>query len=481
MGETSHDNLHQAATADPSTSATSQSNSRAGNHSSGCPVPKRRDFLAATGISALAATVATACGKPQSDKASKVNQQPAGGTLGAQADSGTASHVAPARAASAQQTAYSFYGDHQPGILTPAQDRMHFAALDLSTASRDDVISLFKDWTIAAQQLMQGRPLRPHDGGGEKYEAPPVDTGETLGLPASGLTITFGLGRSFFQDEKGKPRFGLDGKLPDTFKPLPHFPADKLDAARSDGDLCIQACADDPLVAVHAIRNLVRIAIGKAVLKWSQLGFGRTSSTTTAQQTPRNLFGFKDGTNNIKAEESKALTSHVWVGSDDGAGWLAGGTYLVARRIAMDLEIWDRTSLAEQETLIGRSRPEGAPLSGGKEFTPLDFARLGQADKPLIGETSHVALVHPSNNDGQRMLRRGYNYTDGHDNFGRFDAGLFFIAFVRDVQKQFVPIQMKMSRQDGLMEYLQHRSSGLYAIPPGVAQGEYLAQKLFET
>ena len=69
----------------------------------------------------------------------------------------------------------------------------------------------------------------------------------------------------------------------------------------------MQACADDPQVAFHAVRNLARIGRGIVVMRWSQLGFGRTSSTSTAQETPRNLMGFKDGTNNITAEEPRSL------------------------------------------------------------------------------------------------------------------------------------------------------------------------------
>ena len=54
----------------------------------------------------------------------------------------------------------------------------------------------------------------------------------------------------------------------------------------------IQACAD-PQVAVHAIRNLARMGFGVVGVRYSQLGFGRTASTTSAQRTPRTMLGFK--------------------------------------------------------------------------------------------------------------------------------------------------------------------------------------------
>ena len=253
-----------------------------------------------------------------------------------------------------------------------------------------------------------------------------------------------------------------------------------LDQDRSNGDLCVQACADDPQVAVHAIRNLARIGFGTVSMRWAQLGFGRTSSTSTVQATPRNLFGFKDGTANIHAEEPENLSDFVWVqpGDDGAADWLAGGSYLVARRISMRIETWDRTSLREQETLIGRDRVEGAPLSGGKEFTEPDFDVEGR-DGPLIPMDSHVRLAHPTHNNGTKMLRRGYNFTDGADPLGRLDAGLFFIAFVREPLSRYVPMQNTMSRDDALMEYLEHTGSGLWAVPAGVKPGEYVGQALF--
>ena len=274
----------------------------------------------------------------------------------------------------------------------------------------------------------------------DPYDAPPDDTGEAIGLPAAGLTITFGFGPSLFRDQ-GKDRFGIAARQPAALRRLPHFPADNLDPARSDGDLCVQACADDPQVAVHAVRNLARIAFGRAALRWSQLGFGRTSTTSTSQTTPRNLFGFKDGSHNIKAEQPEDLDTHVWVkpGADPKADWLAGGSYLVARRINMTIETWDRQSLREQERVIGRTKAEGAPLSGGGEMDQPNFALTGRADEPLIATDAHLALVHPTANGGARMLRRGYNFVDGSNGLGRIDAGLFFLAFVVDPRTHFIP------------------------------------------
>jgi deferrochelatase/peroxidase EfeB len=374
---------------------------------------------------------------------------------------------------------YSFHGAHQAGITTPAQDRVHFAAFDVTATSRAELVMLLKAWTSAAVELTQGREVG--DGTPLPYDAPPADTGEALGLPPSKLTLTFGFGPTLFRDADGKDRCGLADRQPAALRRLPHFPADALRPERSDGDLCVQACADDPQVAVHAIRNLSRIAFGSAALRWSQLGFGRTSSTSTKQATPRNLFGFKDGTANLKAEQPAAVDEHVWVGTGDDprAAWLSGGSYLVARRINMAIEPWDRTSLREQEQLVGRDRQVGAPLSGGSEFSDIKLDVKGSDGQPLVAVNSHVRLAHPSANNGAKMLRRGYNFTDGNDDLGRLDAGLFFLAYVRDPRTQYIPMQTRLSRDDGLMEYLEHTGSALFAAPPGVRRGGFIGDALF--
>jgi deferrochelatase/peroxidase EfeB len=373
---------------------------------------------------------------------------------------------------------YPFHGQHQAGITTPAQDRLHFAAFDVTTDSREELVALLRTWTAAAREMTAGTPVG--DRAPTSYDAPPTDTGEALGLNASGLTLTFGFGPTLFEKD-AKDRFGLKARRPTALRELPHFPADALDPNRSNGDLCIQACAHDPQVAVHAIRNLARMGFGTVAMRWAQLGFGRTSSTSNRQATARNLLGFKDGTANLKSEEPENVDEFVWVheNDDDRAGWLAGGSYLVARRINMHIEPWDRTSLREQETLIGRNREEGAPLSGGTEFTEPDFDLQGR-EGPLIARDAHVRLAHPTQNKGVKMLRRGYNFTDGSNALGRLDAGLFFIAFVRNPDVHYIPMQMQLSSKDALMEYLQHTGSGLFAVPPGVrSKNGFIGETLF--
>ena len=240
----------------------------------------------------------------------------------------------------------AFHGQKQAGITTAAQDRLHFAAFDvLPSATREDLVALLKDWTAAAARMTSGDGAGPYGPLSGPYDAPPDDTGEAIGLDPANLTITFGFGPTLFRDAAGADRFGLAGRQPEALTRLPHFPGDNLEPSASDGDLCVQACSNDPQVAVHAIRNLTRIAFGRAAIRWSQLGFGRTSSTSTSQVTPRNLFGFKDGTDSLRAEDTTNIDAHVWTRPDAKPAWLEGGSYLVARKIAMHIETWDRGSL----------------------------------------------------------------------------------------------------------------------------------------
>jgi deferrochelatase/peroxidase EfeB len=366
-----------------------------------------------------------------------------------------------------------FYGAHQAGIATPAQDRLAFGAFDVTATDAGALARLLGTWAAAAAQLTKGLPVGVVENA---PQLPPIDTGEAVGLGAANLTITVGFGPSLFDE-----RFGLAAKRPAALAPIPPLPSDTLDPNRGGGDLCVQACADDPTVAFHAIRNFARLARGVAVLRWSQLGFGRTASTSTEQETERNLMGFKDGTRNIKEESAADFDDFVWVGSETDQPWIKGGSYLVARRIRMLIESWDTDYLADQEAVFGRYKTSGAPLTGTAEFDAPDL-RAHKNGKLVIAADAHIRLAAPESNAGQKILRRGYSYTDGIDaTTGLLDAGLFFIAFQKDPRKQFVPIQRRLGRNDALNEYIRHTGSAVFAVPPGLsAAGDWWGKELFQ-
>ena len=145
---------------------------------------------------------------------------------------------------------------------------------------------------------------------------------------------------------------------------------------------------------------------------------------------------------------------------------MRGGSYLVTRRIRMVLEVWDRSSLQDQERTIGRRKYSGAPLGEEDEFDPLPLDEKGDDGKPVIPANAHVRLASAQENDGVRILRRGYSFTDGVDqSLGELEAGLFFIAFQRDPEKQFVALQRKLGVHDALNEYIKHVGSALFAVP----------------
>jgi deferrochelatase/peroxidase EfeB len=369
-----------------------------------------------------------------------------------------------------------FHGSHQAGIVTPPQDRLMFAAFDLTISTAGELRDLLRTWSHAAGLMTAGRtagsPVGPKD-------LPPADTGEAVGLAAANLTVTFGLGPSVFLKD-GRDRFGLASRRPRALSPLGPLPGDQLDVSRSGGDLCVQACADDPLVAFHAVRDLARIGRGAAVMRWTQLGFGRASSTSRTQTTPRNLQGFKDGTNNLDASDAAEMRRFVWVGRQEPQAWMRGGAYAVTRRIRMLIETWDRSALGDQETTIGRSKLSGAPLGSTAEHDPVDLTARRPDGLPVIPARAHIREASHVTNGGVRILRRGYSYTDGIDpETGELDAGLFFICYQRDPHTQFAVLQRRLGSTDALNEYIVHTSSAVFAIPAGVRPGGYVAEGLF--
>ena len=350
------------------------------------------------------------------------------------------------------QEEISFYGKHQAGITTAMQKNIYFVVLDLHTKDKEEIIQLFKDWTDYSEKLVNGDLVKKD---GSNALLPPSDTGETVGLNPYRLTLTFGVSASFLT------KLGLEKKRPKLFRNLPAFPKEQLREQYTGGDIVIQACADDEQVAFHAVRNLIRKGRNKVTMKWSQSGFAAIGDR---METPRNLFGFKDGTANVTTE--KDFDKVVWSDSQD---WMKNGSYMAVRRIIMHLETWDRTNLQEQENTFGRYKESGAPFGKTNEFDEVDLS--------LLPVDSHVRLAKEVD---LPILRRSYSYSDGIDpKTGQFDAGLLFIAFQKDPDS-FVKIQTNLGADDKMNEYVTHIGSGLFACFGGVKEGGYIGQDLFE-
>jgi deferrochelatase/peroxidase EfeB len=361
---------------------------------------------------------------------------------------------AAAAASSKVNQVVPFYGEHQAGIATPAQNYLQFGAFDVVSDSIADLRKLMATWTQAAAAMSLGHQVGPVRTGNR----PPVDTGETIGIGPAQLTVTFGFGGSLFSS-KGKDRFGLAKHRPAPLADLPAFDGDALQAAISDGDLGIQVCANDPQVAFHAMHDLIKLGNPIAAPKWLIAGFGRTGNSTI-QPLPRNLMGFKDGNANIVVENPAALDTFVWAAEPSSPSWMRGGSYQVVRRIQIALSLWDQTNLNGQQEAIGREKVSGAVL-------------------PVVPPTAHILLASPGKNDNQRLYRRGYSYVDGVvPGAAAPECGLMFICYNKDPREQFIPIQRRIAGKDALSTYLTHIGSAVFACPPGIKAGSFIGQEL---
>ncbi|MFG3038591.1 iron uptake transporter deferrochelatase/peroxidase subunit [Streptomyces sp. NPDC048330] len=360
-------------------------------------------------------------------------------------------------------TEVMFHGKHQAGITTPLQSRGHLVAFDLAPgAGRKEAAALLRRWSVTAKALMAGR-------------APAGDTGIALDAGPSSLTVTFGFGRTFFD------RTGLTARRPSALDPLPAFSSDALDAKRSEGDLWVQIGADDALVAFHALRALQKDAGDAARVRWQMNGFNRSAGATAKPMTARNLMGQVDGTGNPKPTDPD-FDRRIFVpaGADGADAWMVGGSYAVVRRIRMLLDDWEKLPRDGQEKVIGRRKSDGAPLSGGTETTALDLDKRGPDGKTVIPDNAHSRISAPEQNGGAAMLRRPFSFHDGIGPDGTPDAGLLFVCWQADPLRGFVPVQRKLDRGDALSEFIRHEASGLFAVPGGPAEGEYVGQRLLE-
>lgn len=364
-----------------------------------------------------------------------------------------------------------FHGAHQAGVLAPPPAFGQAASFSVLARDRAELETTLRDLTAEIEALMSGSPPATRD---PAY--PPVDSGLLGPEPAADdLSVVVSVGASLFDG-----RYGLAARRPRELVEMPFLANDRLDPARSHGDLLLTVQAEHPDTVVFALRQLMRRTRRTLVLRWEVDGFNRRSSQSARTSgSPRNFLGFLDGTANLDAGDAGLMDRHVWVSADDPEpGWATGGSYHVVRVIRMLVEFWDRTPLAEQEALIGRHKATGAPLGGTHEIQLPDYA--ADPEGKVTPLDAHIRLANPRTPESERnlILRRGFSYTRGYDGAGQLDQGLAFVSYQRSLERGFLAVQARLTGEP-LEEYIRPEGGGFFFALPGVPEpGGFLGQGL---
>lgn len=398
----------------------------------------RRGFLSGLGIGAGGVALA-ACTTPEASEA-----------------------VAPPSAESGIGAAtVDFEGPHQAGVATPAQAHLNLVAFNLREGvDKRGLQRLLRLWTEDARRLTQG-------------ESPLGSLEPELADTPARLTVTCGFGPTLFD------AVDLGAERPDWLAEVPAFSRDRLDEQWGQSHLVLQICADDPLTVAHATRHMIRAGVDYARTHWIQQGFLDARGAQQPGETPRNLFGQKDGT--VIPREESEFREQVWI--DEGPQWARGGSVMVVRRVFMNVDTWEILDRTSREVSVGRDLTEGAPLTGEKEFDEPDMSAVDHTGLPVIDPASHMARSRPPADHPEQVLhRRSYNYdlppdrqlsealeTEGVPVLS--NSGLVFICFQKDPTRQFIPIQQRLDEADRLNQWITHIGSALYFIPPGVGGG----------
>lgn len=348
-------------------------------------------------------------------------------------------------------------GRHQGGIEAPAQAHANFIAYDIAEViTKDDMLRWMVLLTDDITRLCSGKPAL-------------ADPDPDLVLGAANLTITVGFGPSLFK------KLGLESQLPEGFKQIPAFKIDQLKPEFSDGDVLIQAGADDLQILSHVTRTLLRDSQSFGEVRWVQSGFTNAVGSTKPGTTQRNLMGQVDGTDNPEFG-SDNFAKQVWI--EAGPKWAIGGTTMLLRRIEMQLQTWDQLGRDQKEEVIGRHLDTGAPLGKKHERDAIDFDAKNENGMPLIAPFAHVRRASSQNLD-ERFFRRPFNYQIVDPETNQLRAGLLWTAYGRDLHKQYVPVQKRLDEFDLLNKWTTPIGSALFALPKGFKPGEILAEELF--
>jgi dye decolorizing peroxidase len=357
----------------------------------------------------------------------------------------------------AAKRALEFYGPHQMGIEADLQAVTNFVVFDIKDTT--DAAAMLRWMTLLTDDISRlsvGEPIL-------------ADPNPELAIGAARFSAYVGFGPSLFRT------LGLESQMPTGFGPLPAFKVDQLRDEFSGGDVLIHIAADDPIVLSHGTRGLIRDSLPFASVRYSQSGFAHTPGMVPAGLTHRNLMGQVDGTANPKLGTDD-FDQVVWI--EDGPAWIQGGTQLVFRRIAMQLNTWDQLGAPAKEEVIGRKLSNGAPLTGEDEQDVPDFSARHPNGLTVIPDFAHIRRASPQNVT-DRMFRRPFSYEAAPASDGTPDVGLLWTAYQKDMTKQFIPVQRRLDELDLLNQWTVPIGSSEFAVAGGVVRGQVIAQALF--
>lgn len=371
-----------------------------------------------------------------------------------------------------------FHGPHQRGVTAVHHGHGILAAFTVTARNREELRQMLTTLTTESERLMTGRPYEER-----APDLAPLHPG-TVGNPPppADLSVTVSVGSSLFDQ-----RFGLAERLPAQLEPMPALTNDRLDPARTHGDVLLSISSTRGDVDRYALRQLLRTTRGALAPRWIVDGSSGRSDARPAQPdkadepSGRNPMGFLEGTSNLDPLDEGQMDEFVWVHDDPGEpAWTTGGTYQVVRAIRMRVELWDRVGLTDQQDLIGRQKVSGAPLDGTVETDVPDFAN--DPDGTITPLDAHVRRANPRTPEtaGQKILRTGLNYWRGLDGAGQLDEGRAFVSYQRSIRDQFLPIQERLAGEP-LEAYLVPEGGGYFYVLPGVEDHDrYLGDTLLE-
>lgn len=335
-------------------------------------------------------------------------------------------------------------------------------------------------------------------------------------VPSGELTVLVAYGPNVFKlaDAGRSVPFDLrDSTLFRSPSPTGGGPLLMGSGLRYADDVGVNAATED--IAVQFIAQ-TQLAVNRAVVETWKLLYDMADPATVAapllltgfysgfqRDDRRSWIDFHDGISNIRSTDRHGAIA-IKPSPVPEQQWTEEGTYLAFIRVAVDLSVWRKLSLQQQETMVGRDKLSGCPLVAMNDKSVIQgcpFAVTAEITDPgnqaffeppntadPIVSKSHVQRanhhVGPVDDPGSlRVFRQGYEFLQPLGTAPGFRAGLNFVSF-QDTPQRLLRMLVQEGwlgrvnfggdpedQQPGMARFLTVRAAGIFLAPP-VVDGE---------